>query len=108
LYRGQPAVGAKVIFHPKNNADPQALRPTGIVAADGFFTLTSRQQDDGAPAGDYAVTVTWSTGSVKGRGAGQPPVFQDRLKGAYSNPDKPLLHAQVAEGNNALPAFELR
>jgi hypothetical protein len=103
LYRGQSAVGAKVIFYPKNNSDPQALRPTGIVAQDGSFTLTSRKQDDGAPAGDYAVTVIWPTGPAKGR---QPS--SDRLNGIYSNPDNSRLQAQVAEGNNELPAFELR
>jgi hypothetical protein len=108
LYMGQPAVGAKVVFHPKYNSDPQAIRPTGTVAQDGSFTLTSRRQNDGAPAGDYAVTVIWPAGSAKGRGAGQQPLLQDRLRGAYSNPDNPLLQAQVAEGDNELPAFELR
>jgi len=110
LYKGQPAAGAKVIFHPKQDADLKAPHPGGIVAADGFFTLTSYKPDDGAPAGDYTVAVVWpeepgGAPSIRGLARKQP---QDRLRGVYSNPAKPLLQAHVVAGDNELPAFELR
>jgi hypothetical protein len=108
LYNGQPAVGAKVVFHSKDNSDPQTIRPIGIVTADGSFTLSSRQQGDGAPAGDYAVVVIWPDESAKDRRRVMRQSSQDRLRGAYSNPDKSLLQARIAEGDNKLPAFELR
>jgi len=107
LFKGQPAVGARVTFYPKDNSDPQALHPTGIVAADGTFTLSSHETDDGAPAGDYIVTVVWPDTSAKGSDSIKQPLH-DRLRGAYSNPDKQVLHAQVTIGDNELPAFELR
>jgi hypothetical protein len=105
LYNGEPAVGAKVIFHPKDNSGPQAPRPTGVVGADGSFTLSSRQPNDGAPAGDYVVLVIWP--SAKGGGPGLRQSSQDRLKGAYSNPEGAALQAHVAAGDNELPPFEL-
>src|SRR5688572_17397354 len=60
---GKAAEKALVIFHPLGDADPKAPRSTGEVAADGSFTLSTYTSGDGAPAGDYAVTVTWAEGS---------------------------------------------
>src|SRR5688572_20752206 len=60
---GRSATKALVIFHPLNDPDPKAPRPTGEVAADGTFTLSTHTAGDGAPAGEYAVTVTWPSGS---------------------------------------------
>src|SRR5436309_2942675 len=54
---GQPAAAALVTFHP-TGAD--AARPTGRVGGDGTFTLTTRVAGDGAPVGEYRVTVTWA------------------------------------------------
>jgi hypothetical protein len=48
-----------VVFHPKDNADPQAPRPFGTAGADGSFGLTTSRPGDGAPAGEYRVTVIW-------------------------------------------------
>src|SRR4051812_645519 len=59
LGAGKPAVKALVIFHPLNDADAKAPRPTGEVAADGSFALSTHTTGDGAPAGEYAVTVLW-------------------------------------------------
>jgi hypothetical protein len=57
LHGGRPAAGARVVFHPKDNADPQAPRPHGTAGADGSFHLTTNRPGDGAPAGEYSVTV---------------------------------------------------
>ena len=112
LYKGQPAVGARVVFHPRHDADLQAPHPAGVVAEDGSFTLTSYKAGDGAPAGDYTVAVLWPDepgGAAKARGlAPKKHPFNDRLQGAYSNPARPLLQAHVVEGDNDLPTFELR
>src|SRR5262245_15325321 len=57
-FDGQPAAGATVIFHPLE-APADAPRPTATVGTDGTFTLGTYQPGDGAPAGEYAVTVEW-------------------------------------------------
>jgi hypothetical protein len=106
LVGSKPAVRAQVIFHPLNDPDPQAVRPNGEVQADGSFTLNTYTAGDGAPAGEYAVTVLWASGSSAiGGDADSGP---DRLGGRYANPEKTTLRAQVREGDNELPPFQLK
>ncbi|NDH10061.1 MAG: carboxypeptidase regulatory-like domain-containing protein, partial [Gammaproteobacteria bacterium] len=55
---GKPISGATVVFHSKKTGD-QEVSPSGTTDATGKFRLTSNKEFDGAPAGDYAVTITW-------------------------------------------------
>jgi len=104
--RGQVFVGSKpaqnafVVFHPAGAQGPQALRPYGHAAADGSFKLTTFDADDGAPAGNYAVTVVWLA-----PGGGEDP--PDLLKGRYRNPDASPLKATIQEGPTELAPFKL-
>jgi len=100
---GKPAAGATVSFHPVGRAEALPFTPFGDVDADGNFRLTSYQSGDGAPAGDYDVTVSWRTASPEGEAIGP-----DRLKGKYANPKKPLCRATVREGENRLEPFHLK
>jgi hypothetical protein len=59
LYEGKPTPGALVIFHPLNDPDPLAPRAIARVAADGSFSPTTYGGGDGAPEGEYAVTISW-------------------------------------------------
>ena len=59
FYQGRPAEGARVAFHPGRDPNAHGLRPQAVVAADGSFRLTTFINHDGAPAGDYYVTVYW-------------------------------------------------
>jgi len=101
LCASQPAVGAKIFFHPNGAADLKTICPFGTVQEDGSFTLTSYPQGDGAAAGDYTVTITWPVAGGKSVGG------RDRLGGRYSNLVRPLLHAHIDEGDNELPPFEV-
>ena len=107
LCNGEPAVGARVIFHPKNDPTLQGAHPAGVVTADGSFTLTTYKPGDGAPVGDYIVAVTWPDDAAKTGNHGSKHSDNDRLHGKYSDPAKPLLQAQVVAGDNDLPAFDL-
>src|SRR5437016_1941611 len=55
---GKPAAGATVFFYPVES-DPDAIAPYGVTDANGSFTLTTYLTFDGAPAGEYVVTVRW-------------------------------------------------
>lgn len=55
---GQPAAQAQVLLHPAAGS-PEEIRPAGQTDGQGYFQLTSYANGDGAPEGDYAVTVTW-------------------------------------------------
>ena len=104
LVGGQPAKGAFVLFVPVNEpADPSDPRPRAEVGADGSFAISTYGVEDGAPAGEYVVTVTWP-GGVLPDGPEEPP---DKLLGKFDNPKKSNLRAVVKEGVNELTPFEL-
>jgi hypothetical protein len=102
LYKGQPAQNAIVFLHPLGNVASAAPTPHGIVAADGSFQIGTYRDKDGAPAGQYAVTVVWKT---EARGGDD----QDNLLPVrYLNPSTSGLTAQVKEGPNELEPFQLK
>ena len=76
--------------------EPVDPRPRAEVGADGWFDVNMYGNKDGAPAGEYIVTVIW-----EGEGG------FDKLKGQYSDPTKSKLRASVKEGRNELPPFKL-
>lgn len=59
LCQGKPASRAILILHPVDDREARPLRPAANVAADGSFHVSTYVKDDGAPPGEYAVTVTW-------------------------------------------------
>src|SRR5262245_1990400 len=56
----QPAAGALVVFHPVGIQVHEANRPMATVRSDGTFALSTFGREDGAPAGEYYVTVVWN------------------------------------------------
>ena len=102
LFNGQPAEGATVVFHPAGSSEPGTLKPSGTVGADGTFTLTTFPHGDGAPAGEYAVAVTWLPPDA--RGMDNP---KNKLPARYADPAQSGLKATVAAGPNELKPFEL-
>jgi hypothetical protein len=101
LFDGKPAQGAVVHFHPKDKSG-KLIVPVGQVGADGSFRLTSYKQDDGAPAGDYTVTVFWGVPSKGGDDF-------DRIlvPARYISPETSGLTATVADRATELPPFQL-
>jgi hypothetical protein len=55
--KNKPAKGAVVVFHPAAADAAQDCKPVGTVDDNGEFVLTTYQSGDGAPAGDYVVTL---------------------------------------------------
>lgn len=100
-YNGKPASGALVMLWPMpvNKTDWQAVKPQGVAGDDGTFHLISYEPGDGAPAGEYAITVRWS-------GPNAPP-GPDLLGDRYSDPLKPLRKVTIHEGKNEIPVIEL-
>jgi hypothetical protein len=99
---GQPAAGATVAFYSTTPFE-KTIIPVGVTEADGSFTLTTYKPRDGAPAGDYAVAVTWPESRSGWK------VGEDRLSRAFADPKTSGLQAHVeAKGNNDLPPFELK
>src|SRR5438552_412895 len=57
LYKGQPVAGAFVIFYPKQDTGSTTITAAGTTDAEGWFFLSTFDSDDGAPAGEYDVTI---------------------------------------------------
>ncbi|MAV37074.1 MAG: hypothetical protein CMJ59_16635 [Planctomycetaceae bacterium] len=97
----QPAEGALVIFHPISDDQPDGIKPRGFVGKDAQFQLTTRSQHDGAPLGEYAVTVLW-----------REPGDEDEpgkllVPNHYLDPTESGLRATISVGDNKLNAFHL-
>lgn len=56
-FQQQPLEEAQVTLHPVSGTITPL--PTGITNRDGTFSITTWAANDGAPAGDYKVTVVW-------------------------------------------------
>ena len=102
-----PPEYATVVFHPVGDAGPDAVKPRGTVGPDGTYTLTTHTAGDGAPAGEYAVTVEWWLSGAK-KGADPDSPAQNRLPVRYADPTQSKLTATVGPGPTEVPAFKLK
>jgi len=105
LVDGKPAYGAKIVFFAIHQTVDKPPYPQAKCDQDGSFCLTSYVTADGAPIGDYKVTVVWRE---IGDPDDEPFSGPDRLKGRYAKPNVTTLKAAVKEGENKLPPFQLR
>ncbi|MHC5538897.1 hypothetical protein ACYOEI_11815 [Singulisphaera rosea] len=112
-FKGKPLSRALVILHPADEAKygSGVPRPSGRTDEKGQFLLRTFALDDGAPAGSYRVSVSTvperrsESGLFSNSKAALPT---DVLKGRYLDPKKTSLTAEVKEGDNTLPPFDLR
>jgi len=108
VFNGKPPVGATVIFNPLP-LDRMATPSRGMVKADGSFQLSTYGSEDGAPEGEYAVTLYWP-GKRTGKKAESedeeiPP---DQLGNRYFDAASSKIKVQVKAGENKLEPFQLR
>lgn len=99
---GEAAEGIKVTLHPADRVgDIDALRPRGTTGPDGSFTLGTYEAGDGAPAGHYLVTLFWPDAPP----GPSPP--DDRLGGAYANPETSDLRVTIRDEPTRLEPFRV-
>jgi hypothetical protein len=96
LVVGTPAGNASVFFYPCDPA--QQHISTATTAPDGTFWLTTFVSGDGAPEGEYDVTVVWPDYSMPCDECAAP--LHDRLKLQYADRKKTELHATIRPGKN--------
>jgi hypothetical protein len=102
---GKPAAGATIVFYPKGENTPPVC-PNTVVEPNGSFRLTSFTALDGAPEGEYVVTVTWAP-TVQ-RDGETYLTGPDKLRGRYANRTTTTLRATVQNGTNKIPRFDLK
>ena len=94
-------------MHPLTS-EPEAdnyQRPIAITEADGRFQLSTLGTRDGAPEGDYVITVELRDLRIDG----DTPVRdgQNLLPPRYQDPAQSNLRYHVIEGDNVIPTLEL-
>jgi hypothetical protein len=102
LVNGQPAKGVRVVFYHEGDwGNERTIVPQAWTEEDGQFVLETYGVKDGAPAGDYRVTVEWP---AYRRGKNWGP---DKLGSKYAKRETSGLTAHMEERSNKLPPFEL-
>lgn len=96
----KPLANALVVFHPAGGDG--TLKPHGTTDADGNFKLTTYDGNDGAPAGDYKVTIELWLALRPDESA------TNRLPAKFAKPDTSGFTATVKAEPTDLPAFAIK
>lgn len=107
LVDGRPPVRAEVRLRPALPLDDpmnRSIEPYAFVRADGTFTVGTYLSDDGAPEGEYALTLVWPTVTVEG---GEEIFGADRFKGRFANPGAPITTIRVEDDEITIPDINL-
>jgi hypothetical protein len=102
----KPAEKAVMFFHPRDGSGAGTLLPVGRVAADGSFRVSTYMANDGAPVGDYAVTVVWP--KIPKDAPADEVEGPDQLEGRCSNPKTSPWHVRVEEKAKNLGTLDLQ
>lgn len=95
---GQPAASVQVTLTDVNGMDKKM--PTvssAMTGEDGKFAISTYQQADGVPEGEYTVTFMWGKLNLFSMQYGGP----DKLKDKYSDPKKSTFKIKVEKGKPA-------
>lgn len=97
---GQPAAGVVVRFVSSDaSLAGQDRQPVAVAGPDGRFELSSFGDNDGAAAGEYAVTFFWPVNLMT--------MDRDRLQGKFADPKKSEVRVTIPAEPTALPPFAL-
>jgi hypothetical protein len=102
-FKGRPIPGAFVTFHPKTPRE-HVPTPRASVTNAGSFALSTFDGGDGAPEGEYVVTVQWYKPVRRGGDIVAGPNVLPRKYAAASTSD---LNVRIASGDNQLPPIRL-
>jgi len=96
-FEGTPTPNAVVTFFLIDKDTKRFTRSAdGMAEADGTFSLSSYVANDGAPVGEYAVTVVWPDPYIDRESKPGPNLLPDR----YAKADTTPLRATVKAGTN--------
>ena len=104
LLEGKPVPHAFLVFHPVDTSSREPIHPRAQSKPDGTFAPSSYDSEDGAPAGDYVVTVERH----------RPPTNDDPnqgpnlLPGRYASVKTSKLKVRVVAGSNELEPFRIQ
>jgi len=107
LFNGKHYAGVTVFLYSLDPNETEPTRPFGVTTADGTFQLTTSAQNDGAPAGDYTVTLLYEpldSPLMRAKGPKPPPIDPK-----YANPKtSPIRVTVAAQPSNTLEPIDLK
>ena len=109
-HKGAPMGKAVITFHPTSPAPVSGKTKPPVVTAtaddQGKYALSTYYTGDGAPEGQYTVTIYWpgerNTKVVTPGMEGDQPLAPDRLKMAHADAKTSKLKATVEKKENAI------
>jgi hypothetical protein len=101
LADGKPLAGGVISFVP---TDGLPVTPSGVIGADGTFSLNTGGSGEGAPSGEYKVRVEAPEFQQVGSRARRRPLFPHK----YTDEDSSGLLITVRAENNALSPILLK
>lgn len=106
FFQGRPVAEATVVLHSKDGSPQRGQRPLAYTDAQGQFALTTTRPSDGAPPGDYVVTVVLRAPVT----VGDERVREGRhlLPTRYSRPETSPLRLRVEPGENQEATLSLK
>jgi hypothetical protein len=108
LVNGKPANECQIVLN-RTYEDKNPVVPLGMTDENGVFQITSYEAYDGAPEGEYIVTITWRERSGVTKQEFDGP---DRLGGAYAKVENtkrlPGFVVKVEKRPLELPPFDLK
>jgi hypothetical protein len=109
-WQGRPVQGATVLLYPihpdeSGSTGAKRISPLGYTDQAGNFSVSSRGNGDGAPQGDYVVTIELR----EERLVGEEMVRDGKnlLPMKYAHTKTTPLRCTVIAGENRLPSFDL-
>lgn len=102
--KGKPAAGMRVKFHPQFDIGKVKFTPYGETGPEGKYVLNTGAPGNGAPVGDYIVTIEKPRVGTDEHGLESEV---DDLKGKYSDPQKSQFKVSVKGGDNVIPPFDI-
>lgn len=102
-YQGKPIPGAFVALHPKV-PQPDVPTPRANIGADGQLKVTTYETADGAPQGEYVLTIEWYKPIKQG---GDVVAGPNVIPRKYASPQTSPVVIHVAEGNSSIPPIQL-
>ena len=99
--------GALIVLEPVWTNEPVFPRPRGVVNDDGSFVLGTYKKEDGAPAGEYRVSVQWLVKKSKKEEVEGGALPVNVLPSRYSKSETSGLTAVIQQGDNDIPTLQL-
>lgn len=103
-FQGKPIPGAFVALHPKTPLD-DVPTPRANIGKEGELKVSTYDTADGAPAGEYVVTVEWYKPIKQGGDVVSGPNVIPRK---YASPKTSPVVIKVAEGATEIPPIQIK